>query len=414
MNLKKEMRDTLCILMAGGKGERLYPLTKATAKPSVRFGGIYRIVDFTLSNCLNSDIRRVYVLTQYRSLSLDRHIRLGWNIFNHELGEFIECVPPQQRNVDRWYRGTADSIYQNVYILQRERPKRVLILSGDHVYKMNYNDMLASHLEKGADLTVAGVEAPREEARAFGVIGCEDDFRIVDWEEKPNEPKTIPGKPDKSFVSMGVYIFNTEALVKNVINDAKNSGSSHDFGKDIVPGMIQSNKVYVHGFREANKEDRAYWRDIGTLDAYWAANIDLCSENPLCNLYDVDWPIRTYQEQVPPAKICTSCDSNNRITGGVETTDCIISGGCIVSGARIIRSVLSHGVLVGNDSVVEDSVLLDKCSIGKGVRMKKVIVDHEVIIPDGTTIGLDHEEDKSRFTISNGGVVVVPRGMRLD
>ena len=297
----------------------------------MRFGGIYRIVDFTLSNCLNSDIRRIYVLTQYRSLSLDRHIRLGWNIFNHELGEFIECVPPQQRNVDRWYRGTADSIYQNVYILQRERPKRVLILSGDHVYKMNYNDMLAFHLEKGADLTVAGVEAPREEARAFGVIGCQDDFRIVDWEEKPDEPKTIPGKPNRSFVSMGVYIFNTEALVKNVINDAKNSDSSHDFGKDIVPGMIKSNKVYVHGFREANNEDRAYWRDIGTLDAYWAANIDLCSENPLCNLYDVGWPIRTYQEQVPPAKIVASLDGNCSIPEGVGTTDCIISGGCIIS-----------------------------------------------------------------------------------
>jgi glucose-1-phosphate adenylyltransferase len=414
MNLKKEMRDTLCILMAGGKGERLYPLTKATAKPSVRFGGIYRIVDFTLSNCLNSDIRRIYVLTQYRSLSLDRHIRLGWNIFNHELGEFIECVPPQQRNVDRWYRGTADSLYQNVYILQRERPKRVLILSGDHVYKMNYNDMLAFHLEKGADLTVAGVEAPREEARAFGVIGCQDDFRIVDWEEKPDEPKTIPGKPNKSFVSMGVYIFNTEALVKNVINDAKNSDSSHDFGKDIVPGMIKSNKVYVHGFREANNEDRAYWRDIGTLDAYWAANIDLCSENPLCNLYDVGWPIRTYQEQVPPAKIVASFDANCSIPEGVGTTDCIISGGCIISGARTIRSVLSHGVLIGQDSVVENSVLLDKCRVGKGVRIKKAIIDHEVSIPDGITIGLDHEEDKSRFTISDGGVVVVPRGMRLD
>jgi glucose-1-phosphate adenylyltransferase len=413
MNLKNEMRGTLCILMAGGKGERLYPLTKARAKPSVRFGGIYRIVDFTLSNCLNSDIRRIYVLTQYRSLSLDRHIRLGWNIFNHELDEFIECVPPQQRNVDRWYRGTADSIYQNIYILQRERPKRVLILSGDHVYKMNYNDMLAFHIEKQADLTVAGVEAPRDEAKGFGVIGCDDDFRIVDWEEKPAEPKTIPGKPDKSFVSMGVYIFDTEALVKNVIGDAKDSNSSHDFGKDIVHKMIKSNRVYVHSFREANRESNAYWKDIGTLDAYWQANMDLCSETPLCNLYDRDWPIRTYQEQVPPAKIVDSRGSKCSVPSGVETVNCIISGGCVVSGAKIVRSVLSHSVLVGEGSVVEDAVLLDECRIGKDVKVKRAIIDHEVSIPDGVTIGYNEEDDKRRFTISPGGVVVVPRGISL-
>ena len=414
MNLKNEMKGTLCILMAGGKGERLYPLTKARAKPSVRFGGIYRIVDFTLSNCLNSDIRRIYVLTQYRSVSLDRHIRLGWNIFNHELDEFIECVPPQQRNVDRWYRGTADSIYQNIYILQRERPKRVLILSGDHVYKMNYNDMLAYHIEKGADLTVAGVEALRDEAKAFGVIGCDDNFRIVDWEEKPANPKSVPGKPDRSFVSMGVYIFNTECLVKNVIDDVKDANSSHDFGKDVVPKMIKSNKVYVHSFREANNESGNYWRDIGTLDAYWQANIDLCSEKPLCNLYDQDWSIRTYQEQVPPAKIVTSYLSNCSVSKGVETVNCIISGGCLIYGARIVRSVLSHGVLVGEGSIIEDSVLLDTCQIGRDVKIKKAIIDHEVYIPDGTIIGYDHNQDRQRFTISPGGVVVVPRGMSLE
>ena len=414
MNLRNEMKGALCVLMAGGKGERLYPLTKARAKPSVRFGGIYRIVDFTLSNCLNSDIRRIYVLTQYRSVSLDRHIRLGWNIFNHELGEFIECVPPQQRNVDRWYRGTADSLYQNIHILQRERPKRVLILSGDHVYKMNYNDMLSFHIEKGADLTVAGVEAPREEAKAFGVIGCDDDYRIVDWEEKPSNPKHVPGKPDKSFVSMGVYIFDTKALVKNVIDDAKNSNSSHDFGRDIVPKMIDTNKVYVHSFKEVNNESSAYWRDIGTLDAYWQANIDLCSSTPSCNLYDQEWPIRTYQEQVPPAKIMASHFSEPSMPAGVETVNCIISGGCLVSGARIVRSVLSHGVVVGEGSMIEDSVLLDKCRIGKDARIKKAIIDHDVNIPDGAVVGYDPDEDKRRFTISPGGVVVVPRGISLD
>ncbi|MGO8880452.1 MAG: glucose-1-phosphate adenylyltransferase [Desulfomonilaceae bacterium] len=414
MNLKNEMKDTLCILMAGGKGERLYPLTKARAKPSVRLGGIYRIVDFTLSNCLNSDIRRIYVLTQYRSVSLDRHIRLGWNIFNHELGEFIECVPPQQRNVDRWYRGTADSVYQNIYILQRERPKRVLILSGDHVYKMNYNDMLAFHIEKGADLTVAGVEAPRDEAKAFGVIGCDDDFRITDWDEKPDNPKAVPGKSDKSFVSMGVYIFNTEALVKNVMGDVKDPMSSHDFGKDIVHKMIKSNKVYVHSFREANNESGAYWRDIGTLDAYWQANMDLCSESPLCNLYDQGWPIRTYQEQVPPAKIVASQATSSCVHGEVQTVNCIISGGCIVSGAKIVRSALSHGVVVEQGSMIKDSVLLDKCRIGKDAKVKKAIIDHEVYVPDGCMIGYDHELDRQRFTISPDGVVVVPKGMSLD
>jgi len=412
MSLKDKMAGTMCILMAGGKGERLYPLTKARAKPSVRFGGIYRIIDFTLSNCLNSDIRRIYVLTQYRSLSLDRHIRLGWSIFNHELGEFIECVPPQQRNVDRWYRGTADSIYQNVYLLQRERPKRVLILSGDHVYKMNYNDMLRFHMEKNADLTVAGVEVPRSEAASFGVIGSDDEFRIVDFQEKPKDPKPVPGKPDTSFVSMGVYIFNTEALVKNVMADAKNSASSHDFGKDVVPAMINSNRVFVYNFKEANNEAGRYWRDIGTLDAYWEANMDLCSREPLCNLYDDKWPIRTYQEQVPPAKIVAG------VEGGQETGDLmsnsVISGACIVCGAIVKSSILSYSVRIGEGAEIEDSVIMERVTVGKGARIRKAIIDQEVVIPAGFTIGHDPEQDRSRFTISPGGVVVVPRGMVLS
>lgn len=408
MSSKKEMKNTLCILMAGGKGERLYPLTKARAKPSVRFGGIYRIVDFTLSNCLNSDIRNIYVLTQYRSLSLDRHIRLGWSVFNHELGEFIECVPPQQRNVDRWYRGTADSIYQNVYILQRERPERVLILSGDHVYKMDYNDMLADHMAKKAELTVAGVEVDRAEATAFGVIGSDEQFRIVDWEEKPANPKPVPGKPEKSFASMGVYIFNTAALVKAVIADAKNPSSNHDFGKDVVPAMVANkNRVYVHNFKEANNEDGRYWRDIGTLDAYWEANMDLCSVAPQCNLYDYKWPIRTYQQQVPPARTVSSVAEK-----GVALNS-IISGGCVISGGTVTGSVLSLNVLVGEGSVVEKSVLLDGVRVGRGARIRKAIIDQDVVVPDGFTIGYDAEQDQKRFSISPGGVVIVPGGMSL-
>jgi len=399
--------------MAGGKGERLYPLTKARAKPSVRFGGIYRIVDFTLSNCLNSNIRRIYVLTQYRSLSLDRHIRLGWSIFNHELDEFIECVPPQQRNVDRWYRGTADSIFQNVYLLQRERPQRVLILSGDHVYKMNYNDMLAFHLEKNAELTVGGVEVPRAQASAFGIIGCDNDFRITSFEEKPADPKPAPGKPDVSFVSMGVYIFNTDVLVKKVIQDAKNADSSHDFGKNVVPSMIDSNRVYVYDFKEPNNESSQYWRDIGTLDAYWEANMDFCSEHPQCNLYDEKWPIRTYQEQVPPAKIVSPLVSGTLGQDGGAVVNSVVSGGCVINGAIVKSSVLSHNVRVAPGAFVEESVLLDGASIGAGARIRRTIIDHGVAVPAGFTMGFDLEKDRGRFTISPGGVTVAPGGISL-
>ncbi len=408
------MKKTLCLLMAGGKGERLYPLTRDLAKPAVRFGGIYRIIDFTLSNCLNSNIRRIYVLTQYRSVSLDRHIRLGWNIFNHELDEFIECVPPQMRNVDRWYRGTADSIYQNIHILQQERPERVLILSGDHVYKMDYNQLLKSHLEREADLTVAGVEMDRSKASAFGIIGCNEEFRIVDWAEKPARPKAVPGKPDKSFVSMGVYIFDTEALVRNVIADAKDKSSNHDFGKNIVPRMIKENRVFVYGFREAANSESTYWRDIGTIDAYWEANMDLVSLQPQCDLYDPRWPIRTYQEQVPPARtVVVGAAAQGEASQALQVVDSIISGGCVVAGGTVIRSVLSPNVHVGEDSRIGDSVLLDGVRVGRRARVRKAIVDQDVFIPDGFSVGFDPEQDGKRFTISDGGVVIVPKRIKL-
>jgi glucose-1-phosphate adenylyltransferase len=407
------MKDTLCVLMAGGRGERLYPLTRDFAKPAVRFGGIYRIVDFTLSNCLNSGIRRVYVLTQYRSVSLDRHIRLGWNIFNRELGEFIECVPPQQRNVDRWYRGTADSIYQNIHILQRERPSRVLILSGDHVYKMDYNRMIDFHCRKGAALTVAGVEIERSLASAFGVIGCDDDYRITSWEEKPANPKHVPGNENVSFVSMGVYVFSTEALVKSVIDDAKDSNSDHDFGKNIVPRMMGGGAVFVYKFEGAGERKSDYWRDIGTIDAYWEANIDLAMPVPQCDLYDPLWPIRTYQEQVPPAKTVFGADATDGNSVSGEVRDSIISGGCIITGGMVSRSVLSPNVRVEASAKVEDSVLLDRVLVGPGARLRKVIVDRDVIIPPGFSIGHDHESDAKLFTISPGGVIIAPHGIRL-
>ncbi len=352
-------------------------------------------------------------LPSTRSLSLDRHIRLGWSIFNHELGEFIECVPPQQRNVDRWYRGTADSIFQNIYLLQRERPERVLILSGDHVYKMNYNDMLAFHMEKNADLTVAAVEVDQSEARAFGVIGVDEEGRIIDWAEKPAEPKTIPGKPGRSLASMGVYIFNTEALVKNVIADAKNPASSHDFGKDVVPRMMKGNRVYVHSFTEPNNPEGRYWRDIGTIDAYWEANMDICSVEPQCNLYDPKWPIRSYQEQVPPARI-VSCPTEDICPQGVGALiNSMISGGCVVYGGTVVRSVLSPNVRIDPGAVVEDWVLLAGVHVCSGARVRKAIIDQEVEVPAGYSIGHDPEFDQSRFTISPGGVAILPKGMVL-
>lgn len=413
MNPVDAMRNTLCILMAGGRGERLYPLTRDFAKPAVRFGGIYRIVDFTLSNCLNSNIRRIYVLTQYRSVSLNRHIRLGWNIFNHELGEFIECVPPQQRVMDRWYRGTADSIFQNIHILQRERPERALILSGDHVYKMDYNEMLEFHLEKNAELTIAGVEVERSQASAFGIIGCDDQFRITDFVEKPADPKPIPGKPDKCFVSMGVYIFNTDVLVRQVIADAKSEAGDHDFGKNVVPRMIGKHRVFVHGFREARNPESTYWRDIGTLDAYWEANMDLISVSPQCNLYDERWPIRTYQEQVPPMKTVFAGIHGAEPERIGVALDSLVSGGCIVSGGKIERSVLSPNVRINSFSLVEDSVLLDGVNVGRRARIRQTIIDKDVQVPEGCIIGHDREEDRKRFTISPGGVVIVPRGISL-
>ncbi|MFH0821902.1 MAG: glucose-1-phosphate adenylyltransferase [Pseudomonadota bacterium] len=414
MTFREQMKNTLCVLMAGGRGERLYPLTKDRAKPAVRFGGIYRIVDFTLSNCLNSDIRRIYVLTQYRSVSLDRHIRMGWSIFNHELDEFIECIPPQQRNVERWYRGTSDSIYQNIHILQRERPERVLILSGDHVYKMNYNEMLRFHIENNAELTVAGVEVPRGEASAFGIIGCDDDYRITSWVEKPKNPEHVPGKPDLSFVSMGVYIFNTDVLVKNVITDAKDGMSDHDFGKNVVPRMIAAkSRVFVHRFRDAGDEGSRYWRDIGTIDAYWAANMDLCSPEPQCNLHDPKWPIRTCQEQVPPAKTLSLGDPDVDPTADGVVESSIISGGCLVRGGKTVRSVLSHNVEINSGALVEDSVLLYGVRIGPRAKVRKAIIDHGVEVPEGFVIGYDSKEDAKRFALSAEGVITVPRGITL-
>jgi len=395
------------MILAGGRGERLYPLTRDRAKPAVPFGAIYRIIDFTLSNCLNSGIRRIYALTQYKSTSLQRHIQFGWNILSAPLGEFIEAVPAQQRINEHWYQGTADAIFQNIYTLQMERPDLILILSGDHIYKMDYRKMIAFHLEKGADLTVAAIRMDRNLSREFGVIEIDEDWQIIGFQEKPEEPKTLPGDPSGILASMGIYVFNTELLVRRLIEDAR-SDSSHDFGKDIIPRMIGKDQIFAFDFRQGDCGGVGYWRDVGTIDAYYEANIDLISVIPQLNLYDSQWPILTQQPISPPAK--TVWIEEGRVGTALNS---IISNGCIISGGNVKRSILSPNVTVHSFAEVEDSILLEGVDVGRNAKIKKTIVDKEVRIPPGTEIGYHLDEDAKRFTVTDSGIVVVPKGIRL-
>jgi glucose-1-phosphate adenylyltransferase len=401
------VKKVLAMILAGGRGERLYPLTRDRAKPAVPFGAIYRIIDFTLSNCLNSGIRRIYALTQYKSTSLQRHIQLGWNILSAPLGEFIEAVPAQQRINEHWYQGTADAIFQNIYTLQMERPDLILILSGDHIYKMDYRKMIAFHLEKGADLTVAAIRMDRNLSREFGVIEIDEDWRIIGFQEKPEEPKTIPGDPSGILASMGIYVFNTELLVRRLIEDAR-SDSSHDFGKDIIPRMIGKDQVFTFDFRQGDCGGVGYWRDVGTIDAYYEANIDLISITPQLNLYDLQWPILTHQPISPPAK--TVWIEEGRVGTALNS---IISNGCIISGGNVKRSILSPNVTVHSFAEVEYSILLEGVDVGRNAKIKRTIIDKEVQIPQGMEIGYHLDEDAKRFTVTDSGIVVVPKGIRL-
>ena len=401
------MKRVLAIILAGGRGERLYPLTRDRAKPAVPFGAIYRIIDFTLSNCLNSGIRRICVLTQYKSTSLQRHIQLGWNILSAPLGEFIEAVPAQQRIDEQWYQGTANAIFQNIYTLQVERPDLVLILSGDHIYKMDYRKMIAYHLEKGADLTVAAIRMDRILSKEFGVIEVDGTWRIIGFQEKPEEPRTIPGDAEGILASMGIYIFNTEMLVRRLIEDAR-SESSHDFGKDIIPMMIGKDQVFAFDFREGDWGGMGYWRDVGTLDAYYEANMDLISITPQLNLYDSQWPILTYQPTSPPAK--TVWIEEGRVGTALNS---IISNGCIISGGNVKRSVLSPRVTIHSFAEIEGSILLEGVDVGRNAKIRRTIIDKEVQIPPGMEIGYHLEEDAKRFTVTASGIVVVPKGIRL-
>jgi glucose-1-phosphate adenylyltransferase len=405
------MEKTLTMIMAGGRGERLYPLTKENAKPAVTFGGIYKIIDFTLSNCLNSGIRRIYLLTQYSNATLDKHMHLAWGIFNRELDEFIDNIPPQKVNVDWWYRGTADSIYQNINILERERPQHVLILSGDHIYKMDYRKMLDFHQAKQCDLTVACVEINKEKAHQMGVFEVDDAFRIIGFQEKPARPKSVPWDRSKSLVSMGVYVFKTERLVREIIDDAKRE-SDHDFGRNIIPRMIKKRSVFVYNFIDEKKGGVEYWRDVGSLDSYHEANMELLKENPVFDLYDTTWPIRTYQEQAPPAKVVLSGDGEG-LSRGV-TINSLISNGCLIIGGKISRSILSPFVQIHSHCRVENSILMKGVTVGHHARIRKAIIDEGVTIPPHYTIGYNLEEDRKKFTVSESGIVVVPQGFIVD
>ena len=399
--------------MAGGKGERLYPLTKDRTKPAVPFGGIYRIVDFTLSNCINSGLRRIYLLTQYKSASLQRHIRLGWNFLPSELAQFIELLPAQQRVGDSWYLGTADAIYQNLYTLEMDHPDDVLILAGDHIYKMNYYSMIDFHREQDADLTVGVVEVEKEQSQHLGVVDVDDSgTKVIGFQEKPRMPKTTPFNPEKIYASMGIYVFKHPVIEEELHEDARRHNSTRDFGKDIIPQMLKKGlKVVAYNFIDENRKEAKYWRDIGTIDAYYEANMDLIQVDPVFNLYDKDWPIRTFQEQFPPAK---TVFSGEEITGRVGLVlDSIVSGGCIISGGKVQRSILSPNVRINSYSSVHDSILMEGVNVGRYAKIKKAIIDKDVIIPQGTVIGYDPEQDKKRFFVSDSGIVVVAKGTEI-
>ena len=395
-------RDTLALIMAGGRGERLKHLTLWRAKPAVPFGGKFRIIDFPLSNCMNSGIRRVGVLTQYKAHSLLLHIQKGWGFLRGELGEFVELLPAQQRIEAAWYAGTADAVYQNIDIIRSHDPSFVLILAGDHVYKMDYGPMLAAHVERGADVTVGCIEVELERARAFGVMSVTSEGRVVRFAEKPAAPEPLPGHPGYALASMGIYVFSTSFLYEQLIRDADTPRSTHDFGKDLIPSLIDGHRVMAYPFRDPQGGQRAYWRDVGTVDAYWEANMELIGVTPELNLYDREWPIWTYQEQLPPAKFVFDDDDRRGMA-----VDSMVSGGCIISGAVVRHSLLFSNVRVDSFSNVTDSVVMPDVTIGPSCRLHRVVVERGCVIPDGTVIGVDPEQDAKRFYVTPGGVTVV-------
>jgi glucose-1-phosphate adenylyltransferase len=402
-------RRTLVLVLAGGEGSRLGELTRWRAKPAVPFGGKYRMIDFTLSNCINSGLRRIGVLTQYKSHSLIRHLQHAWNFMRAEIGEFVEIIPAQQRMSKEWYRGTADALYQNIDIIHRHAPEYVLVLGGDHIYTMDYSKMLMHHVNSKADMTVACIEVPRPEAREFGVMSVDDKMRILRFTEKPADPEAMPGKPDTALASMGIYVFSTRFLYDTLNADAKDPASAHDFGKSIIPHIIHNSVAMAYPYSDENG-DIGYWRDVGTLDAYWQANMELCSIKPELNLYDKNWPIWTYQAQLPPAKFVF--DEEGKRGTAINS---LISDGCIISGALIKNSVIFYATRIETRSTVTDSVVLPGVNIGNNCRISRAIIDKGARIPDDTVIGENPVEDAARFHISDEGVVLVtPEMMGQD
>ncbi|HQW20221.1 MAG TPA: glucose-1-phosphate adenylyltransferase [Rhodocyclaceae bacterium] len=400
-------RSTLAMVLAGGRGSRLMQLTDWRAKPAVPFGGKFRIIDFTLSNCVNSGIRRIGVATQYKAQSLIHHLQRGWSFLDGRFDEYIDLLPAQQQLTESWYQGTADAVYQNLDLLRRHRPQFILVLSGDHVYKMDYGRMLAEHVQAGADLSIACIDVPLEEASGFGVMNTNEERRIISFAEKPSHPQPMPGRPDRALASMGVYVFNAEFLYEQLCRDSDNPFSSHDFGKDIIPHLLSEYHVHAHNFIDScvgrnSPEEAAYWRDVGTIDAYWEANMELTKVTPELNMYDEEWPIWTHQEQLPPAKFVFDDEGRRGMA-----IDSLISGGNIISGATIRRSLLFSKVHAHSYTSIEDSVILPNVDIGRHARLRRVVIDKHCRIPEGMAIGYDIDEDRRRFHVTEKGIILV-------
>ena len=409
------MKNVMAVVLAGGKGSRLEPLTRDRAKPAVPFGGGYRIVDFALSNCLNSGLKKLILLTQYKAMSLDRHVNNGWRrYFCSEMGDFIDVMPPQQRIDENWYKGTADAVYQNIYAIEKEQPEEVLILAGDHIYKMDYQAMIMEHRANNADLTVAALQVSVEEAKSFGVMAIDQKQRIVGFDEKPDNPKTVPGDPNIALASMGVYVFSARFLFEQLLRDANDPNSSNDFGKNIIPSIIDDHRVFAYPFRDENKKSQAYWRDVGTIDAYYEANMDLIQVDPMLNMYDQNWPIRSFHGNFPPPKFVFSDQGADDDRLGMAT-DSIVCPGSIISGGRVERSILGPEVRVNSYAHVEDSILFNRVVVGRNAKIRKAIVDKNVVIPDNAEIGYSVEQDLCRgFTITESGLVIVGKNDPID
>ncbi len=410
-NCDREVKKTLVYLLAGGKGQRLYPLTEERAKPAVPFGGKYRIIDFALSNCVNSGFRKILVVTQYKSASLSRHLAVGWNFLSSTFGEYIMDLPPQQRFGEKWYVGTADAVYQNLYFIDREKPEYIIILSGDHIYQMDYRYMLRAHIEKKADITVGTVVVEKQKATAFGVMQIDSQERIINFYEKPKDPPEIPNKKGYSLASMGIYVFNANKLKSLLDHDAEISTSTHDFGRDIIPYAIHNKlNVFAYRFVDENGNER-YWRDVGTIDAFYEANMDLIAPIPHLNLYDRDWPIYTHARQYPPVKFASVKVNNEYINGSAVNS--LLGDGTIVVGAKINHSIIFPAVKILENTEITDSIIFNECRIGKNVRLRRVIVDKLVEIPDGVKIGYNLEHDGKYFYVSRNGIVVIPRAYKF-